>query len=940
MKTLTKKLGEGIHISAEELFPVLLLVLCSFLKTFSIALFDAGASVFFLETFLGEYIPQVLIGIAFLFFVLSFVLLQLKETTPQMPVRLMTAAGLASLVLYLAVPFPFGSAVLMSWKEGFRILMEASFWIIAFRFGVFHTKRKTLIAILLTQGIAVLAAALFIRLSADTASYAGLIPWACLFAFGAAASADVLVRNGSAPIQEHFVFSKQAVKRSGKERLQRRLYILFFATAGLLTFSAGIFNYYFLRGAVAEFGEQPEAFTVLYALVYALAGTLAIAGMLLSVRGHFSILSISLLFLAPLAFLMAAGGGYWGIFGLIAAAKAVHDLISLQSKEPVMQIIPRSISPRLDFRTNVMRKTVVEPAGLLLSGIFLLFWENIEGEKGTAALLLILAALSFIMIAFLRRAYIRIVLSSLRSYLWRGGRLMIFGTRLRRWIRDALNSPSPDEAIYALRVLEDARHPEFPCDLEQALHHPSEYVRLFALERIEAMDFVSTLEEVVACSDNDAGAAVRRAAVRVMCRLGGAEVREKAIGSLNDLTVREGALIGLLAAGAEGVFVAIDTLNYLSTSENPEDRALVAKVLGEARNPAFYRPLLVLFDDPDPLVRTEALIAAGKLLTPRLLPAVMSSFRYPELRETAVATLLQYRELAFPEIEKVLTSPENPIQFRILLAKTLGRIHSPAAESFLFDHLSIPDRRVRFNVLKSLVLMGYRVQGKKVTKVRLALYDEIEWTTGLLAALEDFSDQDDDRLGASLQNLRDAIRQEIEYAKERILLLLALLHPTPAILNLLNHFALTTEEEREEMAKIVDDILSGELRTLCLPLFQKISASEQLVRLRPHFLPPLLSFKDRLHDLLKTPPGEAADWTRASTTYVVGYFGDSSSVDLLIPLLSDYDAIVRETAIWALGRILSPEEAARLMRDSVNDPVPPVARMARFVVDGTGRPFF
>ena len=227
-----------------------------------------------------------------------------------------------------------------------------------------------------------------------------------------------------------------------------------------------------------------------------------------------------------------------------------------------------------------------------------------------------------------------------------------------------------------------------------------------------------------------------------------------------------------------------------------------------------------------------------------------------------------------------------------------------------------------------------------MTKVRLALYDEIEWTTGLLAALEDFSDQDDDRLGVSLQNLRDAIRQEIEYAKERILLLLALLHPTPAILNLLNHFALTTKEEREEMAKIVDGILSGELRTLCLPLFQKISTSEQLVRLRPHFLPPLLSFRDRLHDLLKTPPGEATDWTRASTAYVVGYFGDSSSVDLLIPLLSDYDTIVRETAIWALGRILSPEEAARLMRDSVNDPVPSVARMARFVVDGTGRPFF
>ena len=942
MTTTTKKLGAGITISAEQAIPVILLVLCAFLKTFALVMFDTGASVFFLETYLGDYIPQVFIGIALLLFILSFGMFKAKEVSQRMPVFLMIGAGIISLILYTLLrmtSLSYTPVVLMSWKEGFRLTIEASFWITAFRFGVFQKKHKTLGVLVLTQGIAALLSGLFIRVLVDTNAYDTLIPWACLFIFTCAFLMDLFINNGSAPISEHFIFSKQATKRSGKERLQKRLYFLFFLVSGLLAFSAGLINYTFLKNTALIFGEQPEAISLLYAVIYATLGALILLALVLSFKMRIALLTISIFLAVPLCLFLAGGAGYAGIFSLIVTAKIVHDLVFMQTKEPVMQIIPRAISPRLDFRTNVLRKTIVEPSGILFAGLFLLYYEKVF-DTGITPVLILAGIILLIAVILLYQTYIKIVLASLQNHLWRGGRLMIFGKALWNWIDNALQNPAPDEAIYALRVLEDAQHPRCPCDLEKALRHPSEYVRLFALERLEAQDFSSTIEEVEACAETDESLAVRRLALRVMCRIGTVEQREKAILLINDPDLREGALIGLLAAGAEGVFVAIDTLNLLSTSSDPEDRILVAKVLGEARNPAFYRPLLVLFQDDETSVCNEALLAAGKLLTPRLLPAIMNSFRNPELRETGVATLLQYREIAFPAIAEVMKSTDNPIQFRSLLAKTLGRIHSPTSEAFLFDHLTIDDRRVRFNILKSLVLMGYKVQGKKITKVRLSLYDEIEWATGLLAALEDFKDHDEERLGISLKNLRVALLGEIEYAKERIMLLLALLHPTPEILNLLNHFAMTTEEERDGMARIVDKILSGELRTLCLPLFQKISTAEQLAMLRPHFLPPILSFKDRMQDLLKIQPGESTDWTRASIAYVAGYVGESTVVDALITLLTDHDAIVRETAVWALGRILPPEEASRLMHDTLNDPVPAVSRMARFVVDGAGRVFF
>ncbi len=941
MKDTEKKLGAGITFSAEQAVPVILLVLFSFLKTMAVALNETGVSCTFLERLNGAFIPQTIIGTALLCFVLAFGMFRLKENV-RAPAFVLAGAAFVSLSLFFAGRFfndPAVTVVQAVWKTGFYILAEASFWITAFRFGVFRNKHKTLVALVAAQIAASFSAAGFIRLLAVLETGNALVPWACVFAFAAGAVTDVLISNGSAPIDARFVFSKQAAKSTGN-RFRKTLNVYFFIAAGLLTFCAALFDYRFLSSAAAEYAQTPESLPVLYALLSMLFGLVLAAGLLLSATKHVPVLTLSVLFLAPAALAVAAAGGAYGVFGLIVAAKAAADILTCQVKEPVLSIIPRAVSQRLDFRTNVWRKTAVEPAAMLAAGLILLFMEKRGLTEEIAPLLYGASVLLLIALLLLRRTYTVLVSDYLKGRLWRGGRLMIFGRRLNARIDDFLTNPSPDDTIYALRILEEAQHPKFSCDLEQALRHPSNYVRLFALDRIEAMDYPSTIEEVSACAENDPDYAVRRAALKVMCLLGGPEEREKALTYLNDPDMREGALIGLTAAGAEGVFVAIDTLNALASSDSAADRALAASVLGDAGNQAFYRPLTVLLHDEDAAVCKAAAEAAGKLKNERLLPALMALFRRPELREDAVAALLQFGNAALPEIEDVLTNPDNPVQFRVLMAKTLGRFETPEANALLFRHIDVQDRRVRYHVLKSLVLSGYKAQGRAVTRVRLGLYDEIEQATGFLAALEDFEDKDDDRLGRSLTNLRNALECEIEYAKERILLLVALLHPSAEISGLLSHYALISEEERARMGRIIERLLTGELRMLCLPLFRKTSPTEKLTHLRPHFLPPVLSFRDRLADLLSLEPGEVDDWTRASVVYLVGYFGDPFAVDALVPLLKDNDAIVRETTVWALGRLMVPEEASRLLKDCPNDPVPAVARMARFIVDGTGRAFF
>ena len=935
--TREKKLGAGLYFSAEELIPTVFLVLCVFLKTIAVTTMDAGAGILFLAENAGQDIPSALIATAVLMLLIWPVLSGFKEKSVYFPALiLMVSSGVTAVFYALSffVSLPALSFSLLVWKEGFRILAEVAFWLTAFRFGAFGEKARLLPILLIAQVIGVLGASGVICLSASDP--VRLVLWAVILSAGAAFVLKVLIANGSAPILHGVTFDKQKIKGEKRDLLHKNLFSSFYVSAGILFFAAGLFQYYFLISA-AEFSVgQVKTLSVLYGSVFAFSALLTLAAMYLFAKTRLSLFAG--LYLLPVVLLTAAAGGWFALFGLIAAAQVVFILAN-GAKEAAFQTIPLAVSLRTGIRTTIFRKSVVEPIALALSGVFLLIIEQSMTEGQFLYCMAGLAVVVLLIVMAVRRSYLALILNMLKTHLWRGGKLLLAGKEINRYLEANLNGDDTQDALYALRVTEESMSPAFFRYLIRALHHKNKEVRLYALSRIETLVLSAALEEVSELADKDESAEVRQAAVRVICLLGNAEEREKAVSLINDPLIREGALTGLLSVGREGVFVAIEHIAALSASENKEDRMLAALVLGNAGNAAFYQPLLRLSDDADPMVRKTALTAAGKLINPMLLPAIMKAFRTPELAEEAGEVLLQYKESAFGEIDRALQSKDSPVHFRIVLTRLLARIASPVSEEFLFDHIRIEDRRVRFNIIKALALSGYKAVGKKVNIVRLCLYDEIETATGILAAIHVFDKNKNEELVESLKILKSALLNEIEYIKERILLLLSLLQPSATLIDFLSKYN-PARPDNESTIKIVDKILSGELRTLCLPLFEPKTVQQQLALLRPHFYPPVLSVSGHIRDILERPAGEMTDWTRACAVYMAGIIKETTFVNALTALLSDPDAIIRETAVWALGKILPTEEAARVISGNLEDSSVYVAHMARFITDGSGQMFF
>ena len=927
-----KQLGTGVYISVQEAAPAALLVLCSFFKTFAVAAMDAGSSVLFLNAYAGHYIAQTFVATAVALAVLWPALASLRGRKTAAPALVSAAAAVAGLVLYAAVSLSSAGApraCAMVFKDAFRVVAETAFWIAAFRYGLFNAKMKTLTAVLGAQALAAFAAGAFIRGFAPETSVLA----ASLAVLTAAALLKVLIDNGSAPIAEKIAVKKRQIRRSGYDSTQKKLYRRFYVLAGVLFFAAGVFNYYFLNITALTFDGQTVQMARTFGGVYALSGVLTAAFIALAAKGAVSVFTV--LYLFPVILLTAAAGGWFAAFPLIVAGKALLELTAGEARETALQTVPLAVSLRSGFRATVIRKSAVEPLALALCGAFLWYAESHITEQRLICFMAALAAVVLIVICAARATYLRLVLNQLESHLWRGGRLILTGKRIKKYLKSRLDGRDSQEALYALRVIEESRSPLFIKSLKLALRHENADVRLYALSRIENARLTAAVDFVRDMAETDFSTKVRREAWRILCRLGGGDDRAKAVSLLPDPDLCEGVLPGLLAAGREGVFSAIEHVAALSVSFDAPARCLAAKVLGNAGNQAFYHPLNDLLNDDDPAVCRAALDAAGKLLIVPLLPAVMETFRFPELREDAVAVLMQYGDKALGQIEKVMTDARYPVQFRMLLARVAGKIPSVASEKLLFKHIGIDDRRVRFNVLKSLVLGDFKAAGKNAGAVRLCLYDEIETATGLLAAAAVLDTNKNDAFTRALDILKSALNGEIEYIKERLLLLLALLQPSPAIKELLGRYD-TAQDDNGETVKIVDRVLSGELRTLCLPLFEKKTVREKLALLRPHFYPPVLSVAGHVCDILKTPVGELTDWTRACAAFAAGTIKDKMFVDALVVLLTDVDPIVRETAVWAIGEILPRDESARLISGCLTDPCAPVARMARFITDGAG----
>lgn len=962
MRTLVQRMYWLLNLRQGEARPVFLLLAFSFLQGLAQVYFETASMALYLDRWGGEeFLPFVYMGSAVLSLIVGFVYHRLEGTLNFSRLLLLTMAALVVVVLALRIGFAYygyehfwgGKAaafVVVIWAEVVVMLNGIVFWNLAGRLLNLRQGKRLF-------GLASTGEVLAYIVGGVSIFYLGhLVPTPELLTGSAVAFAGCFLvmltisrRFGVelAAAEEDDDEGKEVGPSSRGGRINQRLryLVLLFGMVTLSIFAYYYLDYAFLELVAIQYPDE-AALTQFLGLFYAAANVVNVlfksllSGRLITRFG----MSLGLLFLPVMvtagivvSVLVDFITQDVGILIWVVVVVKLLDLVSRNSVDDSATVIlyqPLPREQRLKMQTLV--EGFAEPAATLVAaGTLLILTSETVGFGASDLLFLILLMILGAWITtsvFLRRQYVEILSNALAKRTLGSITLLPNDANSLRLLNDkaSVKNDNVGEVIYSVEMLEEVGARHLDRKLAELLAHPEAEVRLDMLQRTERLGLIGLTPDIARLAKNDKVSRIRGAALRTLASFGDADVYEQLSPYLKsrELEVRRGAMVGLLRGGGiEGVLEAGAVLTQLTTSAETSERRFAAEVLGDVGTRNFYRPLLNLFDDESLEVRKAALIAAGKLDNPRLWPRLVESLSVLQLKGVAANALAMAGDSTIPEMRKALHQEGQRRDVKIRIVRILAQIRSEAAVRCLVDELDEDDSQVRHQVLRSLNRVKYQAQNEddqqRVTEV---LRREAGNATWVLACLVDLNALPSSSL------LIASLNVQLEEIRERLFLILAMLYPHHSVMQIKTNYESDFDEKRAYAVELLDNLVRQELKEMVLPLLEEIPNSQRLNRLSPVFNPVRLAFHERLKNLIVSGVGQTSFWTVSCALHEVGNMEDSDFSSSVVTILNSADPVIRETAVWTLGR-LHPEDLASRVEPFTRDSASNVASMARHVID-------
>lgn len=611
-----------------------------------------------------------------------------------------------------------------------------------------------------------------------------------------------------------------------------------------------------------------------------------------------------------------SGGAFLGAPMVVLGAYTVFCLTFHLYVQQYLMMLPEILTPGRGVRLRTLRTLVAEPVGFLTGALSLFFLPGIERQS------IVLAGLGCVAVFVFGRAsilYSQLLLDSFRVRLWRGNTLMIMSSRLSTYVHKELMSADADDTIYFLKILEYAKHPHWQKTLLKALRHESSDVRIFVLQRISRLinvhDFYKTIERTY---EKDPDPRVRQEALALMIELAAHEGKTADFVSLLDKRDgNQGALIGFLKAGGDFALLAMDGLQKLIAAKRKSAHLKALEIITRAPLPGLVRLVIPFLKSSDPEIACKALICAGEMRHPALLPDIFKAITDERLSEAALIALNRYGKRAFPPIEKVLHQPQGNALLQKRLILFLSMLKSGEGKQILIRALHSPRLELRRDILKALIdARIVWVQKDKKTVLTRELTRDAARAVFLNEFIRRFLYVFDPDAAEALTSLRHAFIKDIMVVREVILYQLMFFKDDELMHRACRILMRRGAETGEQAAALglIQDLIPARLYRILSPVlrFEKEEVESSAVTGVPK-----KELLTALMDLILKPPFLFDDWEKALIFYALRRLGDPMALAAVQVGLKEPGAYVLEAAILTLIRLEPDKQRAHDMLLSV-----------------------
>ncbi|MEK8131199.1 Npt1/Npt2 family nucleotide transporter [Paenibacillus filicis] len=548
----------------------------------------------------------------------------------------------------------------------------------------------------------------------------------------------------------------------------------------------------------------------------ALAVQLFIAGPLIS---RFGVMTALLIF--PLALLAGSTGVLFApVLAMAVAVKGSDKVLGDTIYSSVNQLIMLPVAPEWRGRAKGFLDGVARNGAKGLAALLLLALSPVLTAAQFSYLTLAAVVVAVVAAFRLKSAYMHTLLRSLSSQDLdlQEARLDLMDPDSRRLLTDALTSGQEAQTLYALRVLGQLEGFELASYIPALLRHPSEAVRVWALDWIREHTPSGMEAEASRLAEASDGSSVLRArAWLATAAYARDEWLEPLTGQLGDqdIQVRSAVIAGLIQYyGIEGMFRAVGVLKELISSSREEERTAVAALFGQIGLPTFYKPLLPLLQDNSVRVRVRALESAAVLRVPELIAPIIPLLADGRTRGAALDALASYDEgMLLGQVQPYLLDGQPAPAF---LPQALARIGGARSFALLLGAYGDAQEELRQRLLAALI--SIRIKGELQTGIAEA--DVIE--AYILSELERYwlYAQGRDELAGSpaYAEIAMAAGEAGRRTAERIFGLLALSYDPDTIRAVQANASGSDARRQASAVEVMDQLLTGKLRTAIIKL--------------------------------------------------------------------------------------------------------------------------
>jgi HEAT repeat protein/CRP-like cAMP-binding protein len=620
------------------------------------------------------------------------------------------------------------------------------------------------------------------------------------------------------------------------------------------------------------------------------------------------------------ALLILLNGGLWTAMFARTLDKTVRYTVDKTTREilflPLPAALKQQAKPFVDVTVDrfaragsaLLLLVLIKPWGLNLA------WQQISYASLAVMVIWIVTAVRA------KRGYIAAFRRSLEQRVMQPNEVRLDGADLTtvETLVQELAHPDPVRVVYAIDVLESLDKRSLVTPL--LLYHESPAVRTRALAALGAAraDIAERWAPHIRRMVGDADPGVRAAAIGALSIISHEDAATLARPMLADADprIRVTAAAALAASlGHDDRDTAESTLSSVIGDTAPsgrEARRDVAMAIRQTNDPRFRRLLIPLLYDPAPEVADEAMesVRAAGANDFVFVPTLIGLLRHRRLKGQARSVLVSYGEPVIDALAHFLRETEEDIWVRRHIPATLALIPSQKSVDVLTAALGEPDGFLRYKVVAALERLrrdAPTLTFPRETVEKLALSEARQYFNYLSLRYNLFGRKDALPAGSLLGR---ALDQKLERIRDRIFRLLGLIYPWKDIVAARWTLERGDTRSRSGALEYLDNILTGQLRKLIMPVIEELPLEEKvrrgnvLIKTRPRDIEETLL--QLINDDDQVVAAAAIDVVRQQKMWTL-----ADDIEHVLAHRDARDWYVFEAASWTLAERRMPAERRR-----------------------------